>query len=421
MFSKIFILILFSINAVNLYAQEINDSISEQYIGKTISFLASDKLKGRVNHTKEQLEAAEFISKEFKRFGLSPFPEMNNYQVPFITNTLQGLKDAELKWNKRKVADSLFIFLPHSIYTDTLTRNDFLHLKVYPLFSDSLLFQHWGSTQRLIFDLQLSDSIRFQEVIKNIQLPVGNPSSDILITAQDEEPTEVNFSGNKNLLSSVLYNVVGMLPGKTKPNEAIIFSAHYDHIDEGIDGNTGVFNGANDDASGTTAVLALAKYFATRKDNERTIIFCLFAGEELGMLGSKAFVEMIEPENIKAVINIEMIGITNATGKNAFMLTGPANSNLMKILSANLGKGKFKITGLYNDSQRLFYRSDNYSFFQRGIVAHTIMCSDDDDPCYHRQCDDVERIDIANMTRVIQAIAKSASTLINGTETPVKH
>ncbi|MEK7225775.1 MAG: M28 family peptidase, partial [Bacteroidota bacterium] len=183
-------------------------------------------------------------------------------------------------------------------------------------------------------------------------------------------------------------------------------------------GGVGVFNGANDDASGTTAVIELAKYFSMRRNNERTIIFCLFAGEELGLLGSQAFINYIKPETIKAVINIEMIGMHNATGKNAFMLTGSNYSDLFKILNKNLEGDEVEVQEQGSDPDNLFGRSDNYTFAQEGIPAHTVMCSDDKEPCYHKPCDDVRRIDMDNMTRIIRAIAKSAETLISGKDTP---
>jgi Zn-dependent M28 family amino/carboxypeptidase len=212
-----------------------------------------------------------------------------------------------------------------------------------------------------------------------------------------------------------------MIPGRSLPQETIIFSAHYDHVDRGIVGDAGgIYNGANDDASGTTAVLALAKYFAMRNDNERNLVFCLFAGEELGLYGSRFFINLVKPDEIKAVINIEMIGMTNATGKNAFMVTGSYLSDLTKILRKNLKGEKIKVMDQSNDPKLLFQRSDNYPFAIEGIPAHSIMCSDDNEPCYHKTCDDVNRIDIDNMTKIIQAIAKSCTSLISGKDTPTR-
>lgn len=406
----------------NTFSQTINDSINKDSIEKTITYLASDKLKGRVNYSKEQLEVAEFLSKEFTSYGLDPFPGTTNFYIPFRTSRGKKSDGGELYLNGKKIDDSLFIYIQHELIVTEKKLPDFLVLQAVPPLASSLIYNNWNNDQNnILIWIPLPEGVSFSEAIKNVLLLAGLPASDILIVASQDEPKEIKFSGNKKLMSSVLYNVVGMIPGHSFPQETIIFSAHYDHVDRGIVGDAGgIYNGANDDASGTTAVLALAKYFARRNDNERTLIFCLFAGEELGLYGSKSFINMVKPDNIKAVINIEMIGMTNATGKNAFMVTGSYLSDLTKILRRNLKGEKFKVMDQSRDPKLLFQRSDNYPFAEEGIPAHTIMCSDDNEPCYHKTCDDVNRIDIGNMTRIIQAIAKSCLSLISGKDTPTR-
>jgi Zn-dependent M28 family amino/carboxypeptidase len=227
------------------------------------------------------------------------------------------------------------------------------------------------------------------------------------------------YTTTDTLINPILYNIIGILPGKSKPDEAIIFSAHYDHVDIGIDGRAeGIYNGANDDASGTTAVLLLARYFALRNDNDRSIIFCLFAGEEIGLYGSSAFIRQVEADKIKAVINIEMIGRYNRVGKDKFFVTGSEKTNLVEILKRNLINENISVKDEGEDESGLFFRSDNYPFSKKGIPAHSIMCSDDKDPCYHKPCDDTRKIDISNMTKVIRGIAKGCESLIAGTDTP---
>lgn len=219
-----------------------------------------------------------------------------------------------------------------------------------------------------------------------------------------------------------LFNVVGLLRGKSKPGEIVIISAHYDHINgsgNGVIEPDEIFNGANDNASGTTAVLLLSKYFSARNDNERTIIFCLFAGEEIGLLGSKALAGPAEKDSIKAVINIEMIGRANWSGKNAFVVCGTRYTSIDEILKKNLEQSGFKVRNDYADRNFLYERSDHYSFALKGIPAVTIMCSDDTDLCYHRPCDEVKRLDLGNMVKVIQAIAKGSESIVSGKDTPV--
>lgn len=137
----------------------------------------------------------------------------------------------------------------------------------------------------------------------------------------------------KGFLSpQILLNVIGVLPGNKMADEAIIFSAHYDHVGIFRGGRDTIFNGANDNASGTTALMMLAHYFAVKKDNARTLIFCAFAGEELGLEGSNVFVNTVDCKNIIAGVNIEMIGTTNVAGKNAFFITGEYLSSLGRIM-----------------------------------------------------------------------------------------
>lgn len=216
----------------------------------------------------------------------------------------------------------------------------------------------------------------------------------------------------------VLLNVVAVLPGRTKPAEVVLFSAHYDHIGEESHGGGGIHNGANDNASGTAAVLALAQYYAKRRDNDRTLIFCAFAGEELGLLGSYELVGLLNLNTIKAMINIEMIGRHGYSGKNAFFITGAQHSSLQSIFKKNLKGKKFRLLMEPDSEKHLFERSDNHPFATRGVAAHSIMASDDDDPCYHRSCDDLARIDIPNMVRLIEAIITGTSTIISGQDTP---
>jgi hypothetical protein len=231
---------------------------------------------------------------------------------------------------------------------------------------------------------------------------------------------KTNDTTGKYNARKVLLNVVGLLPGKTRPHEAVLFSAHYDHI--GInepEDSDNIYNGANDDASGTVAVLALAHYFSRKGDNARTLIFCAFSGEELGLLGSHAFVKAINPGMIKAVINIEMIGQTKAVGKNSFFVTGAPLSDMASILEKNLAGTGVTIKPDPDPEKKLFQRSDNYPFAKKGIPAHSIMCSDDGDPCYHKPCDEYSRIDVANMTTIIRAIARASKGMIDGADTPL--
>ena len=141
-----------------------------------------------------------------------------------------------------------------------------------------------------------------------------------------------------------LFNVIGCIKGKEKKDEFVIISAHYDHLGtkDNLEGDK-IFNGANDNASGVAAVLALAEFFSKNKINNRTILFVAFTAEEMGLLGSRYFGKQVNPEEIIAGINIEMIGKESPFGPKTAWITGFDRSSFGKIIQKNL-------SGIYNVS-----------------------------------------------------------------------
>jgi Zn-dependent M28 family amino/carboxypeptidase len=224
---------------------------------------------------------------------------------------------------------------------------------------------------------------------------------------------------NRKKNQSFLYNIIGILPGRSKPEEIVLFSAHYDHLGVNRRKKDSIMNGANDNASGTTALLMLARYFADCRDNARTLLFCAFAGEELGLKGSSHFVTTIDTRRIIAGVNIEMIGIPQY-GKKTVFITGSEFSSFAGIIQKNTDKADLAIIPDPDPDKELYKRSDNYPFVKAGVVAHSIMASGDTDKCYHLPCDETDRIDIPNMTAIIKAIAKATRTLVNGEDQPEK-
>ena len=223
-----------------------------------------------------------------------------------------------------------------------------------------------------------------------------------------------------------LTNLVGLIPGKSKPDEYVIFSAHYDHLGVGQPDAMGdsIYNGANDDASGTTAVIALANYFSKLRNNERTVIFAAFTAEEAGEIGSDYFSNKIDPAKIIAMFNIEMIGTESKWGKNSAYITGFDKSDIGTILQRNLKNSQFKFYPDPYPEQMLFLRSDNATLAKRGVPAHSISTSKmDSEKLYHQRGDEVETLDLQNMTEIIRAIGLSAGSIIAGKDTPyrVKH
>src|SRR5258706_11935868 len=133
-----------------------------------------------------------------------------------------------------------------------------------------------------------------------------------------------------------------------------------------------IFNGANDDAAGTTAVIMLSKYFSQLKNNERTLIFVAFTGEESGGFGSRYFSKQMNPAKVMAMFNIEMIGTESKWGTNSAYITGYERTDMGKILQANLADSKFHFEPDPYPQQNLFFRSDNATLAEQGVPAHTI-------------------------------------------------
>lgn len=214
-------------------------------------------------------------------------------------------------------------------------------------------------------------------------------------------------------------NVIGIIPGKSKPNEYVIFSGHYDHLGMKEFGDDKIFNGANDDASGITAVITLAEYFKKKNDNERTLIFVAFTGEETGGYGSAFFSNSINADDVVAMFNIEMIGTDSKWGKNSAYITGFERSDFGTILQKNLVGSGFNFYQDPYPQEQLFYRSDNARLAALGVPAHTISTSKMDiEPNYHKLSDEVSTLDMNNMTEIIKSIAISSQSIISGKDTP---
>ena len=219
-----------------------------------------------------------------------------------------------------------------------------------------------------------------------------------------------------------LFNVIGFLEGNEKKDEIVVISAHYDHLGMKSTGSGDlIYNGANDNATGVAAVLALAEYFKSKNNNSRSILFIAFTAEEMGLVGSNYFGKTISPESIVAGINIEMIGKESPFGPNTAWLTGFQRSNFGKIIQKNLSSSEFKI---YPDpfiSYRLFFRSDNASFARLGIPAHTFSTSPmDKDLDYHKVTDEASTLNMKTITQTIKAIAIGTKSIIAGEDTPTR-
>lgn len=210
-------------------------------------------------------------------------------------------------------------------------------------------------------------------------------------------------------LTKTTYNVLGTIRGSAADadKQAILLSAHYDHL--GVRGGK-IYRGANDDASGTVAVLELARVLAQGRPAKRTVQFALFGCEEAGGYGAKHFLDHppLPLGDIAANLEFEMIGQPDPQRPKTLMLTGWERSNLgptLKAQGADIGPD------LYPE-QDFFTRSDNYQLARRGVVAQTISAWPTT-PTYHQPTDDMSGLDLPFMGEVIQSMVAPVRWLLN--------
>jgi Zn-dependent M28 family amino/carboxypeptidase len=214
-------------------------------------------------------------------------------------------------------------------------------------------------------------------------------------------------------------NVGGMIKGK-REHEIVIFSAHYDHIGvrQPVEGDS-IANGANDNASGVTAVIELARYFAAQDQPERTLFFVGFTAEEMGGYGSRYFSRQFNPDSIVAMFNIEMIGKPAVEGPNTAWITGFDRSTFGELLQKSTEGTEYEFYPDPYPSQNLFYRSDNATLARLGVPAHTISTTPIDvDKDYHRVTDEFETLNVEHLTNTIRAISRAAEGIVSGLDTP---
>lgn len=205
-------------------------------------------------------------------------------------------------------------------------------------------------------------------------------------------------------------NVIGLLEGND-PNlkeEIIVIGAHYDHLGMGGRGSLStskvpeVHNGADDNGSGTTGLLELAEYFAVNKNNlKRSLLFIAFSGEELGLLGSRFFVEnpTVPLNKIVAMINMDMIGRLNE--KNLLTVYGTGTSPRWKPLLNSLNEDSSFVLNFFDGG---FGPSDHSSFYAKNIPVLFFFTGTHQD--YHKPSDDIDKINFVGMEKVLNFVSK---------------
>lgn len=397
--------------------------ISQAEVSRIIKTLSADNMMGRsAMKPKEIGKSADFIASEFKKAGLKFFGGADTYRQSFNIGNIKPI-GGTLKINGQNITASDFTLTSSEENLTISSLPNVIKIALGDNFTNKFREVMGGKENALI---QIDPSFKAMFARYKGFLERGNmsfkteksPTLIFVVFGDDIKTIDLKF---KNEVSETsMFNVVGVLPGKSKPNEYVVFSGHYDHLGiiKAVNQDS-IANGADDDASGTTAVIELANYFSKKKDNERTIIFVAFTAEEIGGYGSQYFSKQLNPDETVAMFNIEMIGKESKFGKNNAFITGYERSDFGKILQKNLEGSDFKFYPDPYPAQNLFYRSDNATLARLGVPAHTISSDQiDTDKLYHSVDDEFESMDIGNITEIIKAIAISSTSIVKGKDTP---
>jgi Zn-dependent M28 family amino/carboxypeptidase len=230
--------------------------------------------------------------------------------------------------------------------------------------------------------------------------------------------TPMAFTSDAQRVTTHTWNVVARLAGSDEggTGETVVLSAHLDHLGNRGAGEDTIFNGADDDASGTVAVMALAEALAAGRRPRRSVVFAWFGSEEAGGFGSQYFTERppVPLAQIVANLQFEMIGRpdTAVPAQNLWM-TGFDRSTL----GPELAQRGARLVRDPRPEQNFFERSDNIRLARRGVIAHAVssfgLHTD-----YHRPSDELRHIDYAHMTAAIQSMLEPVRWLADSTFRP---
>ncbi len=238
------------------------------------------------------------------------------------------------------------------------------------------------------------------------------------------------FNSYRDTLSNfkkIAYNVVGVVEGSDPvlKDEYVIIGAHYDHI--GIIGGEGddtIANGANDNATGTTTVIELARYFGTTKKNKRSIIFALFSAEEKGLLGSEHLAKKLKQQNLDlyVMLNFEMVGVPMVGKDHLLYMSGYELSNMAAVSNRY---SDITFAGFLPKAKELnlFKRSDNYPFHTVFNVPSQTYCTFDftNFDHYHKVGDEVDTIDFEHMAKVVNKAIPVMEGIANAPTKEIKY
>jgi Peptidase family M28 len=436
------------------------DRISAQSMRGHLSFLASDELEGRYTPSRGLDVAAEYIAAQFRRAGLEPGGDNGSY---FQTaNLLQLAPDP----------DQFEMTLRHGEETVSIPRKNAVPRLVHKLdLSEAQIFHASGGDASALARDQVHGRVvvleatraarRMQAALQKMEpaaiirllspdIPAMPPAQLIeageqpaasapVILVSDAEAARILRALKPGLSDWKLSvhiaaeratpvkarNVIGVLRGSDAAlkDTYVMLTAHYDHLANAESGTDRVYNGANDNASGTVSVIEIGAALATLDHHpRRSIVFMAFFGEEEGLLGSLYYARhpVFPLDKTVADVNLEQIGRTDDTegprvGSATF--TGFEFSDVPATFRKAGEAVGIKLFQLSHGGDDYFNRSDNLSFAQHGIPAHTAVVAAEF-PDYHAVGDEWQKIDYDNMAKVDRMLALGMLMIADNPQPP---
>lgn len=421
MIQKTLVLSVVSLISVAGFSQDISTIINAKEVERIEKTLSADDMMGRRAGGPGIDKAADFIAGEFKSIGLATWNNSGSYLQSFAMVSPKFVS-ASATVNGTEVDRKNLVVVTTQAHLTLNEQSGYEKVNIRPganLFSEAYGYVQSGKNYLVLVDTSFSKNFLRLTGLKR-SLFASNASVVFLLTT--DNPVRYSVEAEHEIKENKLANVVGVLPGKSKAKEYVIFSGHYDHLGIGkpVNGDS-IYNGANDDAAGTTAVIMLARYFKSLGNNERTLVFAAFTAEESGGFGSQYFSKQFNAADVAAMFNIEMIGTDSKWGNNSAYITGYEKTDMGKILEKNLEGSSFKFYPDPYPDQQLFYRSDNATLARLGVPAHTISTSKmDNEKNYHTPADEISTLDMNNMAAIIQAIAISSRSIVSGKDSPTR-
>ena len=423
-------------------------AISERSVRSHMEFLASDALDGRGSGTRDEWIAATYLGSQMQAFGLEPLGDDGGYvQTIAISHTeivgsptlnagslrlVNGSQMILLEAAAAKVAGALRKYHPgdKAAHADAFLMPE----GASPADEDA-----WSGAAMIFW--QESPQLRAMwEALRSRPVTIGRVR--LLGIAADQKarppfPVQILLSADSyraiaalptgspmsvvaetREVTSHTWNAVGRISGAdpAQRGQVILLTAHLDHLGEKGTGPDRIYNGADDDASGTIAVLTLAQAIAAGPRPKRSIVFAMFGSEEVGSIGARYFISRptVPLESITANLEFEMIGRSDAAvADHTLWLTGWERTNL----GPELARHGARLVADPHPDQHFFMRSDNITLARRGVVAQTVS-SYGLHAQYHQPSDDISHIDFQHMTDSINSMLGPIRWLADSGFTP---